>query len=91
MFIEVILRNMNFTEQQIVLLNKIVSENPKILISSDILKISKCANFFSFILKEIIDFASLKADDGVLVSNIRKVYMKYEEVKDKQIKLKKLF
>ena len=71
-------------------MNRFITDNPILIDSSKLLKFNKCISFLSFVLKEIIDYSSIKTDDGVYISTLRKYYMKYKQVKEKQKKLKNI-
>lgn len=60
-----------FTQFQYEKLIKLLSDNPKLLNSSELLKLSRSVSYMTFILKDIFDFVNMKTPDGTLVYLVR--------------------
>jgi len=56
----------------------ILEGSNKLLASHELLKVNKLTSFISFILKEIYEYANLKATDGISVTLLRKMKIKSE-------------
>lgn len=79
-----------YSEAQLEKFGTILSQNPKLLCAHELVKISKPASFLSFIIKEIYDYANIKAQDGVSVSVLRKMKIKSEQYSAKIKELREL-
>ena len=86
----VILKNMDFSKSQIEAMIKMVDGNPKLLVSSELLKLNKVVSYASFILKEIYEFQTSKSPDGEYLYLIRDVKKNYTEILQKIEELKKI-
>ena len=82
---------MSFSEKQIESIEKLFKDNPKIIVSPDLLKLNKCVSFMTFIIKEIYDYTILKSSDGALLVKIRSQISEYQMNKEKLEKIKKFF
>lgn len=57
---------------QIDRLSDVILKNPAIIDSDYLLKINKSASFLSYIIKELYEFVSRRAPNGVLIRDIQK-------------------
>ena len=71
-------------------MNKIINEFPKVIQPTEIVKMNKTVSFVSFVIKEIVEFAVMKTNDGAYISLLRRFYQKYKHLLEKQQKLKDL-
>lgn len=53
-------------------MNNLLLEHPKLLSSSDLMKINRCVSYLTFILKEFNDYSTAKLPDGTPVYQLRK-------------------
>ena len=83
-------KNTNFSTQQILALQKTIEANPKLLLANEMIKINKSVSYMAFILKEMYDFANLKTQDGTFLYQIKDARTKYTELKEKQAKFLEL-
>jgi hypothetical protein len=60
-----------------------IQNNPKLLSSSDLMKINRCVSYITFILKEIYDFTTAKLTDETPVYKMRKLSNKINDIKSK--------
>ena len=67
---------------------KILADYPKLLNSSELLKLSRSVSYMTFILKEVFDYLNLKASDGTHVYLIRTARKTSMELKEKCDKLR---
>jgi len=80
----VVLKNMDFSKGQIESMIKLVEENQKLLVSSELLKLNKVVSYTSFILKEIYEYQTAKFPDGEYI------YIIKEEKKNQKILLQRI-
>lgn len=90
LFLNKVVKQISLTVEQMDKIHKIIHDYPKVLQSTEILRMNRGASFMSFIVKEIVDYFSTKTEDGVYVGNIRRLYLKYQQVLEKQQKLKSI-
>ena len=90
MFFDHILKKINYSDEQIDLMNKIIYEFPKVIQPTEIVKTNKTVSFMSFVIKEIVEFAVMRTNDGAYISLLRRFYQKYKQLLEKQQKLKDL-
>lgn len=67
-----------------------IKEYPKILISSELLKINRCVSYMTFMVKEILEYALPKTAEGELVASIRYSKTILNELNEKVVRLKAL-
>jgi hypothetical protein len=60
---------------------------PKIVNSSDLLKLNRCVSYMSFILKEVCDFFMAKLSNNIPVFKIKMLQEKINGIKSKIEKL----
>ena len=77
-----------YSDEQMNDFTNILDNTNKLLSPHDLLKINKPISFLSFILKEIYEYANLKAYDGNSVTIIRKMKIKSEKYIEKIESLK---
>jgi len=73
--------NTNITESQFVELCQITQQNPKIMNSSDLLKINRSVSYMTFILKELVDYCIAKSHDGTPLFKLRVITNEYKAKK----------
>ena len=61
-------KNLYFTDSQLDKIIDHVHKNPKVLTSSDYLKINRCVSYMTFLLKEVYDYCTSKCDEVYLNS-----------------------
>ena len=66
----------------------LIQDNPKLLSSSDLMKINRCVSYLTFILKEINDFTTAKLSDGTPVYQIRKIKNDIKAIEDEIAEIK---
>jgi hypothetical protein len=71
LFISHICKNVEFDSDRLKKVIELVKKCPKIISSSDFLKINRSMSYLTFILKEIYEYATTKSIDGVYVSQLR--------------------
>lgn len=81
---------MDFSNGQIESMIKLVEENPKLLVSSELLKLNKVVSYLSFILKEIYEYQTSKTPDGEYIYIIKEEKRNQMELLQKIEELKKL-
>lgn len=80
--------NLNvFTQSQHESLLKLQQDNPKLLNSSDLLKMSRSVSYMTFILKEVFDYLNMKTSDGTFIYMIRTARKTNPLIKEKIDKL----
>ena len=79
-----------YSDEQINEFTNILDNTHKLLSSHDLFLINKPISFMSFILKEIYEYANLKAYDGSSVTILRKIKIKSEQYLMKIQSLKNL-
>jgi hypothetical protein len=72
------------------MMNKIIYDNPKVIQPTEVLKFNKTTSFLSFVIKEIVEFAVMRTEDGAYIYLLRRFYQKYRQLLEKQQKLKNL-
>lgn len=91
LFLNYISKNTDFTDKQYEEMIKIIHENPKILSSSDLLKLSRSVSYMTFILKELYEFSSQKTNDGTSLFSLRKAKKELNGLNEKLSILKSYF
>jgi len=69
----VICHNLTLTNDQILHINKIISNNKHVLNSTHYLKINKAVAYITFIIKEIYDFINIKVNKNVYLCEVKKL------------------
>jgi hypothetical protein len=64
-------KNVEFENDRLKKIIELVKKCPKIISSSDILKINRTLSYVTFVLKEIYEYATTKTVDGIYVSQLR--------------------
>lgn len=59
------------SRSQILKLEDMIKENPKIFATADILKQNRSMSYLTFVLKDIKEYVIQKTDDGVYYEEIR--------------------
>lgn len=90
LFLNYISRNTNLTDEQFNKMTNLIQENPKLLSSSDLMKINRCVSYLTFILKEINDFTTAKLSDGTPVYKIRQLKNEVKLIEEELAVLKQL-
>jgi hypothetical protein len=67
-------------------MQKMIENNPRLLVPNDLLKVNKCVSYMAFMLKEIYEFATMKTADSTFIYVIRENKSKYNELLEKQKK-----
>ena len=81
LFINHISKNINYSEKQLENIIEHVHRFPKILSSSDYLKINRSVSYMTFFLKEVYDYCSMKIN-GTYVIELRKIKHKLDNYKN---------
>jgi len=76
------------TQSQHEKLVKLQTENPKLLNSSDLLKLSRSVSYMTFIFKEVFDYLNMKISDGTHAYIVRTARKTTPELKEKLERLK---
>ena len=79
-----------FSDTQYNHLNDIIRSNPKVLSSPDFIKINRCVSYMTFIIKEAWEYYSLRASDGTMIYNLRKINIERTHLKEKILNLQNL-
>jgi len=87
-YLNTIGKTINISTNQHEKLTKILADNPKLLNSSELLKINRCVSYMTFMVKEILDYASQKTSDGTYVVAIRDAKLRLNKLIEKVEKLK---
>lgn len=82
--------NVNITEDQYNALIDIQQRNPRILNSSDFLKLNRSVSYMTFIIKELFDYCTAKTTDGIPIFKLKEVSNKIKGLKEDAEKMKKL-
>ena len=90
LILNVILKNLDFSKAQIEAMIKIIEENQKLLVSSELLKLNKVVSYTTFILKEIYEYQTAKLPDGEYIYMIRDERRNQVELLQKIEELKKI-
>ena len=83
------INKIDITDEQYNKLIQIYSYNPRVLNSSDFLKINRSVSYMTFIIKELFDYYTAKTTDGIPLYKLKKIVKKMEELKEKVNILKK--
>jgi hypothetical protein len=75
--------NVEFEKERLDKIISLVKCCPKILSSSDCLKINRSVSYITFILREIYEYATAKTVDGVYVIQLRKAKNEINEMNTK--------
>jgi hypothetical protein len=67
-------------------MQKMIENNPRLLVPNDLLKVNKCVSYMAFMLKEIYEFATMKTADSTFIYVIRENRSKYTELLERQKK-----
>ena len=89
MIIQVVLNNLNFSKNQIDSIINLFETFPKLLNSSELLKLNKVVSYASFILKEIYEFQTTKTSEGEYLYIIKDIKKKNDDLQLKIEDLKK--
>lgn len=85
-FLESLILNLiakvTFTEDQYHNLVQIYNSNPKILSSSDFLKVNRSVSYMTFIVKELFDFYTARTNDGIPIFRLKEYRVKIQTIKD---------
>lgn len=84
LFLNYISKNTILTDDQYNQMTGLLQNYPKLLSSSDLMKINRCVSYLTFILKEFNDYATAKLSDGTPACQVRKAKNSVEPIK-KQI------
>jgi len=75
--------HVSISESQFNSLTTLCQSNPKILNSSDFLKLNRSVSYMTFIVKELFDYCTAKTSDGVPIFKLKEAKMKMDEIKNK--------
>lgn len=64
-------------------LTEMLRKHPKILNSTDFLKINRSISYMTFIVKELCDFITAKTNDGLPIYKLREIKNHMREVRGK--------
>jgi len=74
--------NISVDENQYETLIELIRTNPKILNSSDFLKLNRCVSYMTFVVRELVDFSTAKTTDGIPIFKLKLQKARMEELKD---------
>lgn len=82
LIISYMVNNVSISEEQYNSLCTIYQTNPKILNSSDFLKLNRSVSYMTFIIKELFDYCTAKTIDGLPIFKLRESAKKIQNLKD---------
>ncbi len=71
----------DISEEQYNSLVTIHHTNPKILNSSDFLKLNRSVSYMTFIIKELFDYCTAKTSDGIPIFKLKEAARKINDLK----------
>lgn len=88
MILNNLISKIEVTDEQYKKLSSIITLNPKILNSSDFLKLNRSVSYMTFIIKELCDFILMKTVDGLPVYKLKDISQEIDSLRGKISKLK---
>lgn len=76
------INNVSITEDQYNKLISIQQKNPKILNSSDFLKLNRSVSYMTFIIKELFDYITAKTSDGLPIYQLKEASEKMDYLRN---------
>jgi len=89
-YLNMVGKPINISSSQHERIMRLVAEFPKMLNSSELLKINRCISYMTFMIKEILDYTSQKTSEGTLIISIRDARNKFQDLTNKVDTLKAL-
>ncbi len=83
------INKVEITDDQYDSLMDIFSEHPRILNSSDFLKINRSVSYMTFIIKELFDYYTAKTTDGIPLYKLKSIVLKMDALRESILYMKK--